>query len=171
KLGSTAVVTVIDTHCDIVIDHLSLSGMPDSQGPDVWNNGRPASSASLVRPFFEFAIKNDNSKTLREVVGIRLSAEQATGMLTAGYQDGSMTRDESRSGINSLSGYMELASASGTGMTALRNMSYADTGMELEGTVEMCVGGVVSGACIGAWAPIDYTSKNYNIRVNPAVAS
>lgn len=157
--------------CDIDIDNLSLSGMPDSIGPDVWTDGRAGSSASLLRPFFEFAIKNDDSKTLREVVGIRMSAEQATGMLTAGYQDASMTRDESRSGINSLSGYMELASATGTGVTAQRTMSYADTNMELEGTVEMCVGGVAFGVCIGVWTPIDYTSDTYNILVNPATAT
>ena len=158
-------------YCDIDIDQLSLTGMPNTEAPDVWDDGRPASSATLLRPFFEFAIANDDSKTLREVVGIRLSAEQASGMLTAGYQDETMTRDESRSGINSLSGYMELASATGTGQTAQRNMTYADVGRELEGTIEMCIGGVIFGACIGAWVPTDYTSDNYNIQVNSAQAN
>lgn len=42
--------------CDIDIDHLSLSGDCAT---------RPECSASLIRPFFEFAIKNDHTKTLR----------------------------------------------------------------------------------------------------------
>ncbi|MBA3979295.1 MAG: hypothetical protein C0462_01710 [Alcanivorax sp.] len=152
-------------YCDIDIDHLSLSGPEDCPG------GRPGCSAQLLRPFFQFAIKNDDQPAFREVVGLRLSAEQATGLLTAGYQDDGMTRDESRSGINSLSGYMELASATGTGMTAQRNMSYSDTNMALQGVVEMCIGFVIGSSCIGGWGPINYTSTDYNIRVNPALAS
>lgn len=175
QLGCTAGTPINGQYCDIDIDHLSLSGMPDVLGdasnPDVWNGGRPASSAELVRPFFEFAIRHDDRKTLREVVGIRLSAEEARGMLTAGDQDASMTRDESRSGINSLSGYMEIASAKGNGITAQRNMSYADTGMELAGTVEMCIGAVVGSSCWGVWGPVDYTSDDYDILVNPAEAT
>lgn len=38
----------------------------------------------LERPYFEFAIRNDNTATLREVVGIRLGAESAEGPLSVG---------------------------------------------------------------------------------------
>lgn len=91
--------------CDIDIDNLSLSGQ-------TFPDGRPASGALLTRPFFEFAIKNDTSKTLREVVGIRLSAEQANGLLTAGTEN-----SETANGINTLSGYMEIAATNGTAQT------------------------------------------------------
>ena len=85
--------------CDIDIDHLSLSG-------DCAN--RPDCSALMVRPFFEFAIKNDDSRTLREISGIRLSSEQAFGMLTAGLENSATPN-----GINSLSGYMTAQSGQG----------------------------------------------------------
>ncbi|WP_231866057.1 hypothetical protein, partial [Alcanivorax sp. HI0003] len=45
------------------------------------------------RPFFQFAIKNDSSKTLREVVGIRLGGEDVSGPLSFGS-------------LNTFSGYM-----------------------------------------------------------------
>lgn len=85
--------------CDIDIDHLSLSGDCAT---------RPDCSASLVRPFFEFAIKNDNSKTLREISGVRFSSEQAFGLLTAGTENSGTPN-----GINVLSGYMVAQSGQG----------------------------------------------------------
>lgn len=89
--------------CDIDIDHLSLSGDCAS---------RPECAASLVRPFFEFAIKNDGSRTLREISGIRLSSEQAFGMLTAGLENSATPN-----GINTLSGYMTAQSGEGNCQT------------------------------------------------------
>lgn len=38
----------------------------------------------LERPYFEFAIRNDDTKTQREVVGIRVGAESAEGPLSVG---------------------------------------------------------------------------------------
>ncbi|MDF1629938.1 MAG: hypothetical protein P1U78_09095 [Alcanivoracaceae bacterium] len=38
----------------------------------------------LERPYFEFAIRNDTSTTLREVIGVRLGAESAEGPLSIG---------------------------------------------------------------------------------------
>lgn len=91
QLGCTSG-SINSNHCDIDIDHFSLSGDCAS---------RPDCSASLIRPFFEFAVKNDHEKTLREVTGIRLSAEQAFGLLTAGTENSATPN-----GINALSGYM-----------------------------------------------------------------
>ncbi len=85
--------------CDIDIDHLSLSGADDCPG------GRPNCSGILTRPYFEFAIKNDHSKTLREVVGMRLSAEETVGMLSFGTNNSSAPN-----GINTFSGYMKVQS-------------------------------------------------------------
>lgn len=103
QLGCTAN-AINGQYCDIDIDNMSLSGK-------TWTNGRPESAAILTRPFFEFAIKNDQSKTLREVVGIRMSAEQASGMLTTGQNDGTAN------GINTLSGYMVTTPVTGTAQT------------------------------------------------------
>ena len=89
--------------CDIDIDQLSLSGN--------CSTNRPACAATLTRPFFEFAVKNDNSRTLREVVGIRMSAESTQGMLTTG-QNG-----PTPNGINTLSGYMRTQQIFGQAQT------------------------------------------------------
>ena len=96
--------------CDIDIDNLSLTGQS-------WVGDRPDSSAILTRPFFEFAVKNDNSKTLREVTGVRLSAENALGLLTAGQNTAQPN------GINVLSGFMETTNISGTAYTQATNIA------------------------------------------------
>lgn len=108
QLGCTA--TAIDgQYCDIDIRNLAITGAPDVQG--MWPDGRPASDAVMTRPFFEFAIANDDTKTMREVVGIRLSAESITGMLTAGTDNhGAPVADD---GIQSLSGFMRIAPTTG----------------------------------------------------------
>lgn len=67
--------------CDIDIDNLSLSGLSDT------NDGRASSSAKLTNPFIEFAIKNPNSASTREVAGVRLSAESIQGLLTFGSEN------------------------------------------------------------------------------------
>jgi len=81
--------------CDIDIDQLGLSGQCTVD--------RPGCAATLTRPYFEFAIKNDDTRTLREVVGIRLSAEDTQAMLTMGQNT------STPNGINVLSGYMVAA--------------------------------------------------------------
>ncbi|USA51895.1 hypothetical protein NDN13_10255 [Acinetobacter sp. C32I] len=88
--------------CDIDIDHLSLSGISDTR------EGRAGSSAKLTNPFIEFAIKNPNQASTRNVVGLRLSAEKVLGLLTLGTENSSTAN-----GINSLSGYMKVQSGIG----------------------------------------------------------
>lgn len=39
-------------------------------------DGRAATSAKISNPFLEFAIKNPNSASTREVVGFRVGAEK-----------------------------------------------------------------------------------------------
>src|SRR5690554_2904180 len=112
QLGCTAG-AINGQNCDIDIDNLSLSG--STWGPD----GRPSSSAVLTRPYFEFAIKNDDSRTMREIVGFRLSAENAQGMMTMGHNEGV----GNEVGINSLSGYMVTTPVSGTAATLPANLA------------------------------------------------
>ena len=159
QLGCTAA-SINGQHCDIDIDQLSLSG--STWGPD----GRPSSAALLTRPFFEFAIKNDDTSTLREVIGIRLSAEQTQGMLTFGDQTASMSNSEANNGINSLSGYMNIGSASGTAITEARPMSYADTnyngknyaglGQPITGNLWLTVLGIINDV-------VGVSSTDYNL--------
>lgn len=89
--------------CDLDIDNMSLSGN--------CTTNRAGCSASFTRPFFEFAIKNDNNPATRQVVGFRFSAEKANGMLTFG-QNGSTPN-----GINTISGYMRTTQITGTATT------------------------------------------------------
>jgi len=175
QLGCTAT-SINGQFCDIDIDNFSLSGK-------TWTDGRPDSSAILTRPFFEFAVKNDQSKTLREVVGIRLSSENASGMLTLGDQTPSMTDAESRNGINSLSGYMNIGSASGTAITEARPMSYDDTtyngqtyaglGEPITGNLWLTVLGIVNDV-VGV-SSTDYEllleSTSANVVTSPTVVS
>lgn len=95
--------------CDIDIDNLSLSGLSDT------NDGRASSSAKLTNPFIEFAIKNPNSASTRQVAGVRLSAESIQGLLTFGSEN-----TATKNGINSFSGYMVTQATGGTVTTAAR---------------------------------------------------
>lgn len=109
--------------CDIDIDYASLMGR---DGTDI---GAPGSAFKLTRPYMEFAVKNGESTTLREIAGIKIGAQTADGGLTAGrryYQNGTNTNIENtafasscntgddigsgvagcHSGINSVSGFL-----------------------------------------------------------------
>lgn len=100
--------------CDIDIKNLSLSGLPDSydsSGSPVFANGRPSTSATLTNPFMEFAIKNPDSASTREVVGFRASAEKISGLLTAGLMNGTVPTNND--GIQTLSGFMRIAATTG----------------------------------------------------------
>lgn len=103
--------------CDIDISNLALSGLPDgydSKGNGVYNNGRASTSAKITNPFVQFAIKNNDSASQREVVGFRLGAEQILGLLTAGVSNTQNPTD----GIQSFSGYMKIAGTTGSTNTA-----------------------------------------------------
>ena len=138
--------------CDIDIDNLSLSGQADS------NTGRASSSAKLTNPFIEFAIKNPDKASTREVVGLRLSAEKALGLLTLGDENTSKAN-----GINSLSGYMKINPSSGKASTAARTMSYNDTGMTIDGNVKACVFLVLC-------PTLGFKSNNYSLNLKSAPA-
>lgn len=91
--------------CDIDIDNLSLSGIKlDAQGNYVpmTNEERASSSAVLSNPFFEIAIRNPDSSSTREMMGLRVSAEKVVGLLTVG------DNNNVANGINSFSGYMKI---------------------------------------------------------------
>lgn len=84
QLGCGGVNDLLTTSpaCDIDIDYLSFMGIksngefPSPDGPD--------SAFELIRPYVELAIKNDNSPTLREVVGLKVGGQRINGALSIG---------------------------------------------------------------------------------------
>lgn len=100
--------------CDVDIKNLSLSALPDTydtNGNPVYANGRASTSAKLTNPFMEFAIKNPNTASTREVIGFRASAEKISGLLTAGLLNAATP--SATDGIQSLSGFMRIAATTG----------------------------------------------------------
>lgn len=137
--------------CDLDIDNLSLSGIAETR------EGRASSSAKMTNPFVEFAIKNPNSASTREIMGFRLSAEKVLGMLTLGEEN-----SDKPNGINSLSGYMKIQDTTGVGYTQPRTMSYTDTGMKINGNVRACV--------LILCPTLGFDSDNYSLNLDSASA-
>ncbi|MFN3073407.1 hypothetical protein ACK1JC_07285 [Acinetobacter sp. TY2] len=108
--------------CDVEIKNLSLSGLPagynssSADSPNYGTQNRAETSAKLTNPFMEFAISNPDSASKREVVGLRFSAEKITGLLTAGLEN--LAQPSSTDGIQTLSGFMRIASTTGEVNTA-----------------------------------------------------
>ena len=108
--------------CDIDIDYLSLMGR---NGTDIGEAGSPF---TLDRPYIEFAVKNDDTTTLREIAGIKIGAESADGALSLGrryFTDNAINQENTafgttcdtgavtgpgvigcHSGINTVSGFL-----------------------------------------------------------------
>jgi hypothetical protein len=141
--------------CDIDIDNISLSGLPANA--NYTSDERAATSAKITNPFLQFAIKNPNSAATREVVGFRVSAEKISGLMTLGIEN-----TATPNGINSFSGYMKTKTASGTAVTQARNMTFADTDLEIKGKV--------TGTILGIPTTLDYSSNNYNLALSSTSA-
>lgn len=100
--------------CDISMSNVSLSGMPDGKitsttdasanGTPTWSTLRANTSAVITNPFLEFAIKNPNSASTRQIAGFRLSAEEILGYLSAGTANVANPTD----GIKMFSGFIKV---------------------------------------------------------------
>lgn len=143
QLGCGGVNDLLTTSpaCDLDIDYLGLMGINaagdrpayDAANADVNGNFGPESLFEITRPYIELAIKNDDSVTQREVVGIKLGGERINGAIRMGRdytgfqsglgQEASLTNLENgggcnpgattgagvvncHSGLNSISGYL-----------------------------------------------------------------
>ena len=113
--------------CDIDIDNLSLTGLNPVDGEYA------GSSATLKNPFIEFAVKNPTSASTREIVGFRVGALEALGLLSLGENPNSNNPSDDK-GINSLSGNLTLN---------LKNTQMLD--------IRACGGLLVFGVCGGLW--------------------
>ncbi|MGB9040162.1 MAG: hypothetical protein WCC23_16865 [Acinetobacter calcoaceticus] len=133
--------------CDIDIDYLSLSGGT----VDSTSTERASSSAVITNPFLEFAVKNPDSASTREIQGFRLSAKSLSGLLTFGLENG-----DASSGINSLSGYMVTKPTGGTVTTnPYYGITQDETGTAITGRAEF----------IGSIATLPFTSTAYNLNL------
>ena len=155
--------------CDIDIDNLSLSG----SGNTITSNNataadraaRVTSDAKISNPFIQFAIKNPNSASTRSIVGIQLSAEKIVGLLTTGT-----INDSTSNGINKLSGYMHVQSAStsdtitGTVATAPGYFDASDPNNRISGTLDAPLGTKASFHLDsgGFWIP-GFTNLNFSV--------
>lgn len=105
--------------CDIDMDYVRLMGRSGSTfGTAVTSNFR------LTRPYIEVAIKNDGNAALREVIGIKIGAQEADGFFGVGrrYADGQINQEHGgtcgtdpgapalacHSGLNSVSGNLRV---------------------------------------------------------------
>lgn len=156
-------------NCDIDIDNLSLSGLGNSATSNTNSASdraaRVGSSAVLSNPFMEFAIKNPNSASTREVVGINLSSEKAIGLLTFGQENSS-----SKNGINSLSGYMEVAATTGTALVNGFGSSLV-AGEETRRQLIQSDGyNAITGlACCALGIPLSFKTTAYNLNLRDKV--
>ena len=149
QLGCGGSNNSIRAGCDIDIDNLSLSGIPEA------GQERPETSAKLTNPFIEFAIKNPTSAATREVLGFRVSAEKIVGLLTAGTNDGTPN------GINTLSGYMKIAPATGSTKTQETPFTQSLTGkVNIDGCFNCPRTFVTSNSTIKIPSmPVNFTTK------------
>ena len=145
--------------CDIDIDNIALSGLPrnpdGSIKTDYTAQDRAGSSAKITNPFIQFAIKNPDNLSTREMVGFRLSAEAIEGLMTLGTENSSTLN-----GINSLSGSIRTKQASGVAFTQQRNMTYQD----VESANPNVQGdGIIRGAVVSnGGTRINYESNDFN---------
>lgn len=147
--------------CDIDFDNVSLSGVADTR------EGRVQSDAKITNPFFEFAIKNPNSASTREISGIRFSAESTQGLLTIGTENSATPN-----GINSLSGYMVVAPQ--TGLATVNSSRVTQTGPACTvyatngcGLNQAITGKARGTILFGAGFNLDFTTKSYDITLTP----
>lgn len=127
--------------CDIDMDNVSLSGPPDGKladGTPTWSKGRANTSAVLTNPFVEFAIKNPQSASTREISGFRLSAEEILGYLSAGTINdiNSGTGLSTGGGINTFSGFIKVGQ---TPVTAFTDPAIFGTKDDQSISADVCV--------------------------------
>jgi len=150
--------------CDIDIDNVSLSGNPALIGTDpnsaVNRANRAQSDAKLINPFIQFAIKNPNSASTRQVVGLNLGAQSILGSLTFGTENSATPN-----GINSLSGYLLTAPTVGTAL--VNGFGNATNGDPARTQLNQSDGydAITGKACCIFGFPLGFTTTSYNLNL------
>lgn len=152
--------------CDIDIDNLGLSGLGNSKTSNTESasdrQARVESSAVLTNPFIQFAIKNPDSASTREIVGINLSSEKALGLITFGT-DNSDAVGAVHTGINRLSGYMQVAKTGGIAKVNGYGNGKSDEAAKAKLT-QTYTGVAIKGTASG----VGFTTKSYNLNLTDA---
>lgn len=112
--------------CDVDIDRLRFTGFANNT--NIYNDAGPATDFLLRNPYIELAILNPNSASTREIVGLRLGALQAAGLMSFGERpynaDGTAAASTTlgaggHTGINRLSADMDIYVNNGSVPTSL----------------------------------------------------
>ena len=140
--------------CDLDLDYVSLMGR---EGTDP---GLPGSAFSLKRPYIEFAIKNDESTTFREVVGIKIGSESADGAINVGRrysQNGAINQENTAFGTSCNTGVSVGEGVVGchSGINSVSGFLGAELSISMRVRANICGGFVVGSTCIGIPVPLD----------------
>lgn len=129
-----------DTGVDIYAENMALGCTSNGTACVDSDSATQLKPFSLLRPYLQFAIKNDGSPTQREIVGIRLGAENVSGPLSVGM-------------FQSFSGYL-------TGTANIEMLGQYDVAATCDNAHAPCPGTAQSeGLCFGcSWTPRPPTS-------------
>lgn len=152
--------------CDIDIDYVTMMGR------DGYEAGDSQSPVILDRPYMEFAIKNDDTRTMREVVGIKIGAATVNGFMATGrrYYQG-VTNEENNGFASSCN--PSAATGSGvvgchSGLNTVSGFLGTDLSLTMRVKANICALGIVFGACLGAigldaWGCTGRTATNVDL--------
>ncbi len=141
QLGCGGFNESIRTGCDVDMDYVSLMGLNAAKS----GGGAIGSDFKLTRPYIEIVTTNTGNATQREVVGIKIGAQQANGYFGVGrvYKDGE-TNLENGGTCGSSAGAAALACHSGL------NTISGFLGVEMSAQVPVTVAGIFNEtACFG----------------------
>jgi hypothetical protein len=141
--------------CDIDINNVGLSGVAPAT-----STTRQSTDAVLTNPFIQLAIKNPSSLSTRQLVGFNLGAQKTEGQLTFGKENSATPN-----GINSFSGYLQVAATVGT--TLVNGFGTATNGDPMRTTLNQSDGydPITGKACCVVGIPLGFTTTSYNLNL------
>ncbi len=164
QLGCGGVNDLLSGHagCDIDIDYVSMMGR------DGFQPGDPQSPVILDRPYMEFAIKNDDMRTMREVVGIKIGAASVDGFMATGRRYYQGVVNEENTGFGSS---CNPSSSTGTGVVGCHsglNSVSGFLGTDLSLTMRVIADVCLSDLCLlpiglDAWGCTGRTATNNDL--------
>ena len=140
--------------CDIDIDYASLMGR-DGTEP-----GEPGSPFKLTRPYIEVAVRNDGTRTLREIAGIKIGGESADGAMVAGRrytQNGAINQENTAFASTCDTGASTGAGVAGchSGINTVSGFLGTELSITMRVRAQICGGAMIGGFCLGLPVPLD----------------
>lgn len=142
QLGCGGINDLLSGHagCDIDIDYVSMMGLEDNS----FKPGVPGSPVILDRPYMEFAIKNDDNPTLREVVGVKIGAASVDGFMATGrrYYQGEVNEENLQYAANCYPGDSTGTGVVGchSGLNTVSGFLGTDLSLTMRVKADVCVG-------------------------------